>query len=405
MGKNNREYALIVSLCIAFAFGWLVAYGNSVFFNPKMEMDQRISLSSMGPIGGDIFQLLGYSRELQQGKSPYVGSNFYTPLVSVLALPLLYVTERNAFLILSLLTISSMFGGLAIAEKFVSRQKDGAWLVIFFFVTTLLSYGFEFEIERGQQNVITAFFAILAVALFKADKRILAALALTMAIQLKLSPVIFSLLLISYPLFSKKNLFMILGTGLLNGLLLFSLGSSNFFIFLEKITAQFSKPFLWVGNHSLFAYCSKVTVGVCEMEHYPYAVGLSFIMLGIALFMAWKQKLPWANPYFVALCGMFTLVIPSVSHDYTLAMSGLYLLAYFKELAALFMKTGNWLVLGLFIVSAWLYTQLLFSFNFAWPLFPISVNKAPPLYLLLIVIFCSFCVYSYLRRTDKATSE
>ena len=279
MLKNQRESWLIITLSLAFVLGWLVAYGNSVFFNPKGEMDQRPSLPSSGPIGGDLDQLLSYSNELRKLKSPYIGSNIYAPSVSVLALPLTYVNRHAAFLILSTLTLLGLIGGLILAEAFLGNKKELSGFYIFFLVTTILSYGFVFELERGQLNVITAFFVVLAIGLYKQNKTLLAILSLSVAIQLKISPVIFSLLFITFPLVSVKNARRLLAIGLINSGLLFMLGFGNYFTFIDKIHGQFSKPFLWVGNHSLLAYCSKVTVGVCNVSQYPYILGLCFALL------------------------------------------------------------------------------------------------------------------------------
>ena len=71
------------------------------------------------------------------------------------------MNRHVAFLILSTLTLLGLIGGLILAEAFLGNKKELSGFYIFFLVTTILSYGFVFEFELGQLNVITAFFVVL----------------------------------------------------------------------------------------------------------------------------------------------------------------------------------------------------------------------------------------------------
>jgi len=400
MGKNKREFLVVFCIMIAFGFGWLIGFGNEVFFNTKGVMNQIAPVSNINPIGIDLRQMLSYSRSLSHLKTPYINANIYPPLLSIIGVPLLLMPIQVTYVLISFLTIFSLFGGLIIVSKNIGQQVRAPLIFLFFCITTFFSYGFHFELERGQLNLITLFFAVLGIMFFRQNKKILALVFLSLAIQLKLNPLIFLIFFFNFKFKDFKNLLFLGVSALFNAGLLFILGGKVFIEFTQRISQQFSHPFLWIGNHSLLSYCTPgdVPVTFCSLQMYPYLLAAYAIMLGTAILLTWRKKLPLFNSYLFALSGCGTLLVPSVSHDYTLSVLAIFLLPFCKDMYGFFLANKNNLLLFFLSLVVFLYTLTVFSYTTAWTVIPISVNKAPILILLCFSIFISMF---FIPNTEK----
>jgi hypothetical protein len=87
-------------------------------------------------------------------QSPYAtGFIAYPPLTLVLFAPLLLIGYPAYFKLITLITLI----GYGIATLFIPlalNKSKGVSIILLMFVTGLFSYGLQFELERGQSNMI-----------------------------------------------------------------------------------------------------------------------------------------------------------------------------------------------------------------------------------------------------------
>ena len=132
-------------------------------------------------------------------QTPYIGNNLYPPLASVLFTPFLALDFSWAYKIVTLVSVFSYIMITFIFPLRISKEKRASALLMLVFISGLLSYGFQFELERGQFNVFTVFICFLAIWIyhFHPRYRFLAYILFTLSVQLKIYPFIFIVMFIS----------------------------------------------------------------------------------------------------------------------------------------------------------------------------------------------------------------
>ena len=135
----------------------------------------------------------------------------------------------------------------------LARPRPITPLLTLALLTGLFSYGFQFELERGQFNLFAMALVLGAVWLYHARTRWrLAAYALfTVAVQLKVFPFIFFFMLIHDWRDWRGNLRRLIGLGIANFVLLFVFGPGVFWRWLLALIDKTVNPYLWQGNHSI----------------------------------------------------------------------------------------------------------------------------------------------------------
>lgn len=386
------EYIIILFVSVSFFIGWHVGFQNPVFFNSLHNMDQRAPVSSIDPIGTDLLEMTKISKLLRDGHSPYsLGTYIYPPLVSFLYLPLLQFNQDARYAIMSTLTIASIFIGFLIADKISGEKKLVPAIFLFFIVTTLMSYGLHFELERGQFNVIAMCITLLGVYLHKKDMKLLGILLVSVGIHLKIFPIFFFLLLFLDNLRSKKGLVVNLCAVGVNILLLFILGSNVVGDFISVFAEQLHNPFVWSGNHSFFCYCAdKSGVNLCNIHTYKYFFSAYIVLLGMGFKITYIKKMGILNVYLVAMCGLAMCLVPSISHDYKLTIIPIVVYPLFKRLYTNSLEEGSYINLAALSLGVFLYTLLLFSTNFGNT--PLTINKAPILISLSILVLITMAI-------------
>jgi hypothetical protein len=198
--------------------------------------------------------------------------------------------------------------------------------IIAIFFTGLLSYGFQFEVERGQVNLIAVGCSLASVWIFHRHPRLrwLAYLLFSVAVQLKIYPVIFIINLVDDWHNWKAIIKRFAGIGLLNFAMLFMLGIDNFFRFFGGVSTMAVKEISASYNHSAGSYVGLIMEKLPMLSEYSRFVVdamLAFILLCLALigYQAYKNKLNDINPFFILACTVAAQLIPRISYDYTLS--------------------------------------------------------------------------------------
>jgi hypothetical protein len=209
-----------------------------IFMNSDHAMLFPRYIPSGDPIGGD----LGMVRDLLvkwvagkslEGSPPLV----YPPVSRLLFCPLLLCTSAGGYRLVSLLTFLAFSGAVWITVRF-GRMPSKHGNTALFLIPGLLSYGFQFELERGQFNVIAAALTVAALLVFHWAKacrvnRIAAYALFSAAIQMKLFPAVFVFAFTKDAKDWRGNIIRWGGLGAANIALLFVFGWKNFMLFLN----------------------------------------------------------------------------------------------------------------------------------------------------------------------------
>lgn len=404
-------------LVTSFALGYLFCFVQPVFLNPAQEMAFPRYISAINPIGVDLRLAYDFSKSWIMGTTPEIPSLVYPPLERVLRLPLLVFPFRGAFVMQTLITLIAFMSVVLLLPKRFSKSPD--WTALSgLFLAGLFSYGMQFEIERGQSNVIAMALVAWALVLFHYGRglsaRLVAYLLFSCAIQLKLYPAVFVLGFTTDARDWRRNIVRWGGIGVANVAGLFALGWDAFCAFLSTLTTH-SGGSASFGNHSLLSFASVVqkladgykpryyhpeevaAAGDCIRSVFPEAwlqvlgptVGLSFtlILLGCltaVLAMAYRRNDRTAFKYVMVVCSLVASLVPGLSMDYKLTVL-ILVFAFFISESGPIVLTGKrgMLRAGLFFAGCLLVTLTLFPPEFR----PFVLRSSTPLLLSIAVLF------------------
>ncbi len=322
--------------------GFLIAYVAffiiPVFFNtpPRMQYFNKY-LPDSYPIGGDLLFMTNLAKSwFEEGQSPFY-VQFYPPFTYVFFSPFILIADQHLlFKIVTITTIACFILSSLLIPLLISKDKEKA-LIWIFFVTGLISYGMQFELERGQINVITFLFCISAIYIyhFHHSFRYYAYLLFSTAIQIKIYPAIFIVMFIKDWRDWKGNLRRIIVLGLFNFSLLFIAGVQPFLEFTSSVTNQITNPgWSWVGNHSIKAFVSEFVenngFGLAQtsliefIQQHIGAISSIFLIIYLLCFLsailrAYRNNHEGIDAILFLTCMIGALIIP-VSNDYTLSI-------------------------------------------------------------------------------------
>lgn len=401
--KNNQDqvnsladtpYSLWVY--IAFFICFFLFFVKPVFLTGQ-EMHFFLYIPTIKPIGADLRQILSYSNEFIKGNSPYIGMNLYPPLASILFSPLLSVNFAFAYKIITVISVLCFLSITFVLPVLVNRNMLRYEVLSLIGVTGLFSYGFQFELERGQFNVIAMFIAILGVWIYRQQSRYryFGLVLLTIAVQLKIYPFLLILLLVKDLRVWREYVKDLALFVAINFALLFLLGKNAFLQFVHAIITQSIYPQNWTGNHSIRSYVIEVlkpgqNTGFTGTSLFSTTTQITLLLITllsilIVFLVTSKSKQSGLNSPLLLTCTLGMLIIPSVSHDYTLSLLP-------GSIGAFFANEGFFINLGRrqkilsnlisFIISL-SYFSTCFSFTNKPP---ILTNNFSALLLILVLI-------------------
>ena len=327
---------ILAGFIIVFAFYFV----RPMFFDDSLRLSYFVHyLPDLNPIGNDLNYNSSAISLWLQGKSPYdLEYHFYLPLYHIVFAPIILLGPEQKYALMTGLTLAS-FGLIFLLPW---RKPAGNHAVfLFFFLTGLVSYGMQFELERGQFNVLALLLAWVSVWLFYnlPSFRLLAYTLLTIATHLKVYPGIFILMFFSRAKDWKENLKIALQFGALNAAAFLVLGYQAFMQFSESLLAESRNP-LWVLpdkqpiNHSINAFLDKlaknndnevpqaVAAWIGSSASWLELVLLAIILVcgGIILWRTLRNRPNLLHPDALMLLLLLGLLLPSVSIDYKLGL-------------------------------------------------------------------------------------
>ncbi len=388
----------VVWVLAGFGIFFIFYFITPAFLNPFQKLELFGSFPIMEPIGADLREFLTFSRALLDQGSPYINPNYYPPLQSAFFLPLTYTTPDRAYAIMTILSSLCFFGITLLFPLLLSKERKVSPILAFITISGVFSYGFLFQIERGQFDLIVVALCFAGLYLFHYHPRWrwLGYVLFILSVQIKLYTGIFILCFTLDWHDWKRNLLRWGGLLLANFAALFALGPKVFSDFITAIRSQLENPsYGWLGNHSINSF-SKLLVdkivahGVDHLNPVLHTYQTLFqlallaiygLCLAAVLWIVYRKRLSPLNPYLVLVLAVGSLVIPSTSHDYKLSV--------FAAPMALFLGSLEWRRSGrlltdvlstlLVILISLAYTSTLFIHN----ALPLLLNSNLPALLLI----------------------
>jgi hypothetical protein len=195
----TNDWSVVLWVLMGYLAVYILLFLFPVFLSPNLAMNYLTGyIPNLNPIGNDLTVMVDLIQGWVAGsQSPYT-IQFYPPLTYILFAPLLLIEDPLAlYRFFTLLTlVSYCLLTFALPLRIIDRRYLSLALLIF--VTGLLSYGFQFEMERGQYNVFTFLLCLTSIYIFHYHPRyrILAYILFSISIQLKLYPAIFIVMLV-----------------------------------------------------------------------------------------------------------------------------------------------------------------------------------------------------------------
>lgn len=401
---SQKLYDIPLSLwgMIGFLITFFSFFLTPMFFDPSHRIHYfNKYLPDRYPIGADILLLTDSIKQwFASEQSPYSNTQFpqYSPFAYIFFSPLTLISNIHfLYRLITILTFICFILSSLIIPLLMIKSKERS-LIALFFVSGLLSYGMQFELERAQFNIITFTFCIAAVYIyhFHHSFRRFAYLLFVIAVQLKLYPAIFIFMFIKDWKDWKGNLRRLIILGLVNFLLLFIAGLQSFLGFVNLVKIQLSNPGLsWTGNHSIKAFLSEFVENngfdliSTESVHFfqQHINGISNLFLIIflasilsAILRAYRMNQQGIDALLLLTCSIGALIIP-VSNDYTLPIITTPMALAFLTISNNNHEKRKIAIILFLILTTASYSALLYPFKYK-PLY--LQNSFPLLFLLLI---------------------
>ncbi len=392
---------LVVWTLTGFLLVFLVYFITPMFFNEDWRMFYFLRyIPDRYPIGNDVTFNTGAIAAWLKGQNPYdFTGHFYPPLYHLVFAPILLIGFPQTYYLITTLTLIAFAALFIIPFPALRKQKHGA-ITMLFFLTGLVSYGMQFELERGQFNVIAYLLAALAVYLFQFQPsfRLLAYTLWSVSTHIKLYPGIFVLMLFSNIRDWKTNLKNLALLGLFNIALLFSLGANIFIKFMTAVTYN-AGAVKWVfpGNHSLAAFIinierdgykqlSKDAILWFRQNGSIVEILLMIVMaacFGLVIWRTLKKQPHLFDADVFMLTTLAGMIIPSISIDYKLellAPAMAFLLAGRKLPAQRWQKV-IFILLVILVTVAYSLTLVPYKYRTG-----ILINAFPMIYIMFLAV-------------------
>ncbi len=388
----------VVWVLAGFFFFFVFYFIKPTFLNPYHQFLPYGNFPIMEPIGADLREFLNFSKALVEQGSPYIDPNYYPPLESLFFLPLIYTSPDRAYVIITLVSLACFFGITLLFPLLLSRERRITAMLAFLLVSGLFSYGFLFEIERGQFDIIVMALCLAGLYLYHRHPRLswLGYVLFSLSIQVKIFTGIFLLCFVRDWHDWKRNLLRWGALLLANFAALFLLGPKIFSDFITALQKQTQTPsYVWLGNHSINSFTKLIVGKIIEhgidphtpvLQTYQTLMQLALLAiyglcLAAVLWVVYRRRLSPLNPTLVLVLAVGCMVIPSTSHDYKLAVFAAPVTLFFNSLD--WHRSGR---LGIDVLSTLLviiigvaYTSMLFLHNDV----PLLLSSNTPALLLI----------------------
>ena len=400
LARRIQTSPLVLWILAGFLIAYLLFFVVPVFLSAN-SMQRFEPAPAADRLGIDLKMRLSWSAFSLDAEAtlPDGDGTVFPPFANLVFAPLLSLRFSTAYTLLTVLTVLLYVAATLWLPALIRADRRVTAIAILICATGLLSYGFQFELERGQWNAITMFLALTALWIFhRHDRwRLLSYLLFVISVQLKLYPLVLLPLFISDLRRWRENAIRIVLLAVVNVPLFFVQGSRALGFWLSGLGAWASNVWIWEGNPSIHSALTLAS-NLAARRGWPAFSSISGpleIVLSLAvvaclasiLVRAYRNRLEPPSAHYLLAAAIGCLLIPSGGYDYRLTiLGGPLILVYLSEEAADRNVTS----------SAPLIARrsaiLLLSFAYATTLFPWAQkpyflsNNFPALFATLLVV-------------------
>lgn len=400
------EAPTVVWVVLGFLASFFFFFINPVFLTDG-TMQFPTYVPAAHPIGADLRIFLHYITVWLARGSQAVGPSPYPPAARLLFAPLVLVKPNTAYALMTVVTVLCYVLITMVVPLKTSKAGHFSAIAMFFLITGLLSYGFQFELERGQFNVVAACFCFLAIWIYhyRPGIRYLAYLLFTVSVQLKVYPFLFVIMLIRDWRDWKHNVRRMLTLAAANAALLLALGPAALGDSLRGLTSQMSDPYVWMGNHSVRSFVT-LTGNYASAHGWTWlrentrlvelaSVAAVLVCVFLIVLQAYRKRLQGLNSRLLLACTLAALLLPAASQDYKLSILAAPCAVLFCAAPFMPPRAGASVRLRiifpvLMIIFSIAYSSTLFSFTNKPSLLQ---NNFPSLLAMLLTVTCLSLVF------------
>lgn len=398
MKHKITHVPVILWVLLGFLASYLIFFIKPCFLNSTHQLQLISSLPKSQMIGYDLWQIVKFS-ESWFVEHQIEGAS-YAPITWLMFSSMLRLDHSISYAILTGMTLLAYLFITALFPIIISKDRQISPAVVLMLVTGLYSYGFYFELERGQWNVVAVSICFLSIYIyhFHSKIRYIAYLLFSLSIQLKIYPAIFIITFVKDPRDWTGNLKRFVMIGLLNVALLFVLGWRAAIGWLNHLTEEMSEPYIWWGNHSIKGF-SSFALSPNTVHSLLFEGGFLLLFLlcfSVIIVLMWKNRSSGLNPYLLLVCSIGALIVPSASHDYKLSILAGPMAVFFNSVEIETDGIVTWLLQALTMtVISFFYGVTLFSYRKPEYL----LNNFP--YLMIILAMLMLFILSTHRTGHK----
>jgi len=395
-----------IPLSIWILSGFLICYllffiGPLFLSSNSMQVFQPVPAAQH--LGIDLKMRLSWSEYSLDPSLPMPDGDgtVFPPFANLLFAPLLGLDFPTAYRLLTVFTVFAYVSLTIWLPALINGQHRLHPVAVLILATGLLSYGLQFELERGQWNVIAVFLALTAVWIFHRHRnlRVVAYVLFVISVQLKLYPLVFIVLLVSDWRLWRENFIRLGVLAVVNVLLFFIQGVRVFWIWMSGLTDWSASTWIWEGNPSIRSAMTLAAQLADRRGWEGLASSVGIIVAALSLVVvvsliaillrAHRRRTAAPSPYYMLAASIGCLLIPSGGYDYRLTILGAPLvLVFLAEDGAEGAAVAR---LGL---AARRLAILLLAVAYATTLFPYTqkpfylANNFPALLVMLLVVTC-----------------
>ncbi len=317
---THRSESLITWCLLGFGLSYVLFFLRPTFGHGEMRFP--VYVPAIDPIGWDLIKMLTYVREMVIARnSPYIMDNLYPPMAMLVFTPLTLLDGKSAYCVTVACTILSFVVVSLVLPIVMSGKQRPSLLVASLFLLGLFSYGLQFEIERGQFNLVAMALALVAVFLFhyRAATRPISYVLLLLSIQLKLYPLMLLPLFVDNWRAWKTQLVRIGALAAASLACTLALGPRVFLDFVHAVSANVKDPQVWIGNHSIASFARQALPSEPQVV-VILITGMYGACLGYSLVRSIRASHGGVDPLLLLVCTAGALLLPAISHDYTLPL-------------------------------------------------------------------------------------
>ena len=291
------------------------------------------------PISNDLYQCVVMMPSIL--KTKVISGMIYSPFSLVFYNQLSGVDFNTLRLIVVILTLLSSLFIVFILSRQLAQDITYKPVGILLFILSLNSYGFKFELERGQVNVIILCITLVSILCARSTSLLIYILSLilfTFAVQMKIWPLIFVFCFVDFNISITKNLFRLISIIFINSLLLLCLGYQFMMQYIAKlISFTYSTDNIWIANMSINSFLTQYKKGLYIFRdplreialpiqnNFPFLyIDILKIIFTICFFgvivLALLRRIRGSDIHIIYLCGLGSLVFPTTSYDYKLVI-------------------------------------------------------------------------------------